>query len=94
MRDYRKYEVWNNAHELVLFVYSQIAKEFPMEEGFGLTSQMKRAACSIPLLIVEGCGRNTDKDFAHFLDISLGSAQELEYCLLLATDLKILEKET
>ncbi len=65
-----------------------------MEERFGLTSQMKRAACSIPLLVVEGCGRNTDKDFAHFLDMSLGSARELEYCLLLARDMKILKEET
>jgi len=50
-------------------------------------SQLKRATYSISLNIVEGCGRNTDKDFVHFLDISLGSAQEVEYCLLLAFDL-------
>ena len=54
---------------------------------------MKRAAYSIPLLIVEGCGRNTDKDFAHFLDMALGSAQELEYCFLLAKDLAMLDCE-
>jgi four helix bundle protein len=48
---------------------------------------MKRAAYSIPFNIVEGCGRNSDKDFTHFLDTSLGSANELEYCLLLTREL-------
>lgn len=60
---------------------------------FALQSQAKRAAYSISLNIVEGCGRNTDKDFVHFLDISLGSAQELEYCMLLALDLEYLNRE-
>ena len=87
MRDYKKYDVWNKSHELVLVVYKQIVPKFPKEERFGLTSQMKRAASSIPLTIAEGCGKNSDKDFVHFLDISLGSTQELEYCFLLAKDL-------
>ena len=52
---------------------------------------MKRAACSVPLNIAEGCGRNSEKDFVHFLDMSLGSAHELEYCLLLVKDLGHLE---
>jgi four helix bundle protein len=51
---------------------------------------MKRAAYSIPFTIVEGCGRNTDKDFVHFLDMALGSAHELEYCFLLAKDLDLI----
>ena len=52
---------------------------------------MKRAACSVPLNIAEGCGRNSEKDFVHFLDMSLGSAHELEYCILLVKDLGYLD---
>ncbi|MBS1599409.1 MAG: four helix bundle protein [Bacteroidetes bacterium] len=87
MRDYRKYDVWIKSHALVLIVYKQFISKFPKEERFGLASQMKRAASSIPLTIAEGCGKNTDRDFVRFLDMSLGSAQELEYCFLLAKDL-------
>jgi four helix bundle protein len=87
VRDYRKYDVWIKSHELVLLVYQQVAPSFPKDEFWGLTSQLKRAAYSVPFSIVEGCGRNTDKDFAHYLDIALGSVQELEYCFLLAKDL-------
>ena len=91
MRDYKKYDVWVKAHELVLFIYKDILITFPLNEKYDLMSQLKRAVYSIPLNIVEGCGRNTDKDFVHFLDISLGSAQEAEYCLLLAFDLKYID---
>jgi four helix bundle protein len=93
MRDYKKYEVWTRAHEFVLFVYKEIVPSFPKTEQFDLVRQMKRAAYSIPFNIVEGCGRNTDKDFVHFLDMSLGSAQELEYCFLLAKDLGYINVE-
>jgi four helix bundle protein len=87
MRDYRKYEVWIKSHELVLFVYKQVMPSFPQTEQYDLVRQMKRAAYSISFNIVEGCGRKSDKDFSHFLDMSLGSAHELEYCFLLAKDL-------
>jgi four helix bundle protein len=93
MRDYKKYEVWEKSHELVLFVYKEVAPSFPKSEQFDLLRQMKRAAYSIPFNIVEGCGRNTDKDFVHFLDTSLGSAHELEYCFLLAKDLGFIRNE-
>lgn len=93
MRDYRKYEIWKKSHELVLFVYKEVAPSFPKNEQFELLRQMKRAAYSIPFNIVEGCGRNTDKDFVHFLDTSLGSVHELEYCFLLAKDLGFIRKE-
>ncbi len=93
MRDYKRYDVWVKAHELVLFTYKKVLSSFPLNEKYDLMSQVKRAAYSVPLNIVEGCGRNTDKDFAHFLDISLGSAQEVEYCLLLAFDLGYLDIE-
>jgi four helix bundle protein len=90
MRDYRKYEVWSLGHELVLFIYKELVPIFPTTEQYDLTRQMKRAAYSIPFNIVEGCGRNSDKDFCHFLDTSLGSTHELEYCLLLAKDLNFI----
>jgi four helix bundle protein len=66
---------------------------FPKEEIFGLTSQIKRASSSIPMNIAEGCGRNSDKDFCRFLYIAFGSANELEYQLLLSIDLKFIELE-
>jgi len=93
MRDYRKYEVWIKSHELVLFVYKEVTPSFPKSEQFDLLWQMKRAAYSIPFNIVEGCGRNSDKDFVHFLDTSLGSTHELEYCFLLGKDLGFIQKE-
>lgn len=87
MRDFKKYGVWIKAHELTLHVYKVVLPCFPKSEQFDLHSQLKRATYSIPLNIVEGCGRNTDKDFAHFLDMALASLQEAEYCALLAFDL-------
>jgi four helix bundle protein len=93
MRNYKKFGVWLRSHELVLLIYRDIAPDIPDSERFALTIQMKRAAYSVPFNIVEGCGRNSEKDFAHFLDISLGSAHELEYCLLLAKDLTFIDPE-
>lgn len=93
MRDYRKYDVWEKAHELVLFVYKELLPCFPNSEQYDLPSQMKRAAYSIPMNIAEGCGRNSDKDFLHFLDIALGSVHELEYVSFLAFDLKYLDSQ-
>jgi four helix bundle protein len=92
LRDYKKYDVWTKAHELTLLIYKEIIPGFPKSEKFELASQIKRAAYSIPLNIVEGCGRSTDKDFARFLDMSLGSAHELEYCVLLGTELGYIDK--
>lgn len=93
MRDYKKYDVWNKAHDLCLHVYKEVITCFPKDEKFELASQIKRAAYSISLNIVEGCGRNSDKDFLHFLDISLGSTHEVEYCALLSFDLNYINKE-
>lgn len=90
MRDYKKLEVWKKAHEQYLFVKKCVAPKFPKEERFELTSQLLRASLSIPLNIVEGCGRFTDKDFAHFLDTSLGSTNEVDYCCFAAFELKYL----
>ncbi|MFT3703974.1 MAG: four helix bundle protein [Agriterribacter sp.] len=62
--------------------------KFPKEEKYELASQLQRAALSIPLNISEGCGRYTDKDFAHFLDNALGSLNETDYCCFAASELK------
>jgi four helix bundle protein len=93
MRDYTKYEVWQEAHALTLLVYKEIIPSMPKSEQYELTSQLKRAVYSIPLNVAEGCGRNSDKDFVHFLDIALGSLHETEYCFLLAKDLDYLRLE-
>lgn len=93
MRDYKKLDVWKKAHEQYMFVRKNIAVKFPKEERFELTSQLLRASLSVPLNIVEGCGRFTDKDFAHFLDKSLGSINETDYCCFAAFELKYLSEE-
>jgi len=92
MRDYKKLDVWEKAHKLYMFVKKNIAVKFPKEERFELTSQLLRASLSIPLNIVEGCGRFTDKDFAHFLDTSLGSANEVDYCCFASFELNYITK--
>lgn len=90
MRDYKKYTVWQKSHQLTLDVYKATTL-FPKEELFGLTSQIKRASSSIPMNIAEGCGRNSDKDFCRFLYIAFGSANELEYQIILSVDLKFID---
>ena len=92
MRDYKKYLVWQKSHHLTLKVY-EVTRLFPKEELFGLISQMKRSSSSIPTNIAEGCGRSSEKDFCRFLYIAFGSANELEYQLLLSIDLKFIDYE-
>ncbi|HLP64116.1 four helix bundle protein [Flavobacterium sp.] len=92
MRDYKKFTVWEKSHNLTLQIYNATIK-YPKEEIFGLISQMKRSSSSIPTNIAEGCGRNSDKDFCRFLYFAYGSANELEYQLLLSIDLKFIENE-
>ncbi|MFY7889000.1 MAG: four helix bundle protein [Spirosomataceae bacterium] len=86
MRDFRKYFVWEQSHKLTLTIYA-FTRNFPNDEKFGLTSQIRRACSSIPTNIAEGCGKLSEKDFARFLGISFGSASELEYLMLLVKDL-------
>jgi len=93
MRDYKKLEVWKKSHELYIHVKKNVAVKFPKEERYELTSQLQRAALSVPLKIVEGCGRFTDKDFAHFSDNSLGSVNETDYCCFAALELKYITKD-
>lgn len=89
-RDYKKIVAWQRAHELTLAVY-EVSKQFPAEERFGLTSQLRRASYSVPANIVEGSGRETHKDYLRFLVTALASLKETEYFLLLAKDLCYLD---
>lgn len=91
MRDFRSLNVWRKAHELTLAVYAA-TRGFPVEERYGLTSQMRRAGSSIATNIAEGCGRDGEREFARFLRIAAGSASELEYQLLLSRDLELLNQ--
>ena len=90
MKDFRDLQVWEKAHALTLAVYRATAS-FPPQEMYGLTSQIRRAAASVPANIAEGCGRQGDSELARFLQIAMGSASELEYHLLLSRDLDLLE---
>ena len=81
--------VWEKGHRLTLAVYKTTAT-FPREELYGLTSQIRRSCASTPANIAEGCGRSGDAELARFLRIAMGSASELEYHLLLAHDLGLL----
>jgi len=91
MRDFRELNVWRKAHPLTIAVY-HATLGYPKEEMYGLTSQTRRAAVSVPANIAEGCGRAGGADFGRFLQMAMGSASELEYHLLLGRDLGFLEK--
>ena len=93
MQDFKKLRVWQDAHALVLAVYRATAT-FPAVEQYGLTSQIRRAAASIPSNVAEGCGREGNGELNRFLHVAMGSASELEYQLLLARDLDYLTAET
>jgi len=90
VQDYRKLQVWERAHQFVLEIYTA-TKNFPDDERYGLTGQLRRAAASIPTNIAEGCGRATNGELHHFLCIAMGSASECDYELLLARDLRYLD---
>jgi four helix bundle protein len=90
MNDFKQLIVWQKAHANAIMVYN-LTKLFPKDEQYGLTSQLRRAAVSVPANIAEGCGKFSRKDFAKFLQISLGSAQETEYLSLLSFELGYVE---
>lgn len=92
MHKYKDLIVWQKARVLVKNIYNLVSK-FPDDEKFGLTSQIKRSVVSIPSNIAEGAGRNSDKDFVRFLNISNGSAFELEAQLYLSFDLEFISNE-
>ena len=92
MQNFKNLDVWRKSHELTLKVYKSTS-EFPREEMYGLTSQIRRACASIPTNIAEGSGRGSAADFARFLQIAVGSASEVEYLILLAHDLKYITSD-
>jgi len=89
MRDYTKIEAWKLADDLAVSVY-KATKQFPKEELYGITSQLRRAASSVAANIVEGSARESLKDYLHFLQIARGSLAETQYFLHLATRLEFL----
>ena len=93
MRDHTKLRAFELADEVALLTYRHTSS-FPKAEQFGLTSQMRRAAVSVPSNIVEGCARDSSADYVRFLDIAFGSLRELDYQLSLATRLAFVSSET
>ncbi len=93
MQDFKKLKVWQKSHELALQVYKSTVK-LPKDELYGLSSQMRRAAVSIPTNSTEGCGREGEAELARFVGIAKGSASELEYQLLLCRDLQYLDQQS
>lgn len=86
VQNFRNLAVWQRSHHLALQIYT-LSKSFPSEERFGVTSQLRRAAVSVPTNIAEGSKRRQPRDFAHFLNIAEGSLAEVEYLLILSKDL-------
>jgi four helix bundle protein len=92
MHNLKELKIWHKAMELTTEVY-RLTADFPKEEKYGLTSQIRRAAVSIPSNIAEGAGRNSNKEFVHFLGISNGSAYELQTQLLLSKNFNLINGE-
>jgi four helix bundle protein len=86
MMDFKSLKMWRKAHELVLEIY-RITRSFPADENYGITSQLRRAAVSIPNNIAEGCGRESKEELNRFIIIASGSASEVEYLIMLSADL-------
>ncbi|NBL63920.1 four helix bundle protein [Flavobacterium sp. NST-5] len=89
MHRFKELEIWKKSRKFCSEIYNTTA-DFPSEEKFGLTNQLRRASVSIPSNIAEGSARNSQKDFARFLEIAIGSAYEIETQLLIASDLGFL----
>jgi four helix bundle protein len=90
---FKELQIWQRSRVFCSSIY-EITSNFPDNEKFGITNQLRRASVSIPSNIAEGSSRNSNKDFARFLQISIGSAYEIETQLLISADLKfILDKD-
>ena len=86
MKNFKELIIWKKGIELVKSVYA-VSKQFPAEEKFGMISQVTRASVSIPANIAEGSSRNSEKDYARFLQIALGSAFEVQTYLVIAMEM-------
>jgi len=93
VRRFKEIKAWEKSHAVTLAVYA-LTKNFPKDELYGLTSQIRRSASSVGANIAEGCGRKSKGELGRFMLIALGSASELEYHLLLAHDLELLSQDT
>ncbi len=91
-RDFKNIKAWQYADDLAVFTYSK-TKSFPREELYGITSQLRRAAVSVPANIAEGASRNHKKEYLHFLYIAKGSIAEIEYLLHLSKRLAYLKSD-
>jgi four helix bundle protein len=92
MQNYRNLLVWQKGHELTLDVYA-VTRSFPINEQYGLTSQLRRSSSSVPTNLAEGSGKLTDLDFRRYLSMSFGSANEVEYLLFLSYCLDYLSED-
>ncbi|MFV8331688.1 four helix bundle protein [Flavobacterium sp. GSP14] len=92
VKSYKELLIWQKGIKIVVLVY-KLTKDFPKEEIYALTSQLKRASVSIPSNIAEGFGRQTDKSFNHFLNISRGSLNEIETQLIIAKECEFIQNE-
>ena len=92
MHDFKRFIFWKKSRNLVKEIYL-LTKNYPIDEKFGLISQMRRSAISIVSNIAEGCGRYSKKEFIHFLNITIGSLCELESQLILSFDLSLIDKD-
>ncbi|MBR0178420.1 MAG: four helix bundle protein [Bacteroidales bacterium] len=92
MRNFRNYDVWSDGVDFSIDVY-KITEQFPKKETYALSDQLQRAAVSIPSNVAEGCSRRSANEFAHFLEISLGSAYEVETQMEIAVRLGYVTKE-
>ena len=93
MQRFTELKVWQKSHAFVLQVY-RLTKSFPLEERYGLTSQLRRAALSVPTNVAEGAKRQTNAEYARFLNIAEGSLAESEYLLMVSRDLGYLTHAT
>ena len=92
MHQFKELKIWQKSMDLVVDIYT-VTTNFPTDEKFGLTSQLRRCAVSIPSNIAEGAGRDSEKEFLYFLSIALGSSFELETQLILSQRLNLLTKQ-
>lgn len=93
MHRFKQLEIWKQSRQFCTEIYL-VTNDFPDEERFGLTTQLRRSSVSIPSNIAEGSSRKSNKDFAQFLEIAIGSAYEIETQLLISNDLGLIEEES